>query len=78
MEISGIGSNISFFYPNKENSVKPAEGDVVDIKSQQILSDEEAEKVYNETLSMISNDAFSALTVHSGLSEDRVYALLGA
>lgn len=78
MEISGIGSNISFFYPNKETSVKPATGDVVDIKSQEILSDEEADKVYNETLSMIANDPLSALTAHSGLSEDRVYALLGS
>ena len=80
MEISGIRSTMPFMFQGTEKgaSQKQATGDVVDIQQPQILSDEEAETVFNDTLSMIAHDAVNALSVHSGLSEDRVFALLGA
>ena len=41
------------------------------------MSDEEVEALMTETEQMIGNDYLSALTVHSGLDENRVYRLLG-
>lgn len=81
MEISGIRSTFPFLFQNNEKGVNvdniSNSGDIVDIHTPEILSDEEAENVYNDTLSMIANDHASALSVHSGLSESRVFALLG-
>lgn len=80
MEISGIRSTTPFAFQNfdKDNAaVKRQEGDIVDVKQPELLSDEEAEVVLNDTISMIGSDAASALSVHSGLSENRVFALLG-
>lgn len=80
MEISGIGSSLSYIFPGpeKENGKIANTSDVVDVKQPQILSDEEAENVFSETIAMIKSDAAAALGVHSGLSESRVFALLGA
>lgn len=81
MEISGLGSNIPFMFQAGEKETMEAarqtRGDVVDIHSPELLSDEEAENVLNDTISMIGADSAAALSVHSGLSRSRVYALLG-
>ncbi len=81
MEISGIRSTFPFLFQNNEkgvnvNNIKDL-GDVVDIHSPQILADDEVEGVYNDTLNMITTDHAQALAAHSGLSESRVFALLG-
>ena len=79
MEISGIRSSMPFMFTGKEATVARQEGikDTVDIRGQQLLSDEEAQSVLNESISMIGADHAGALSVHSGLSESRVFALLG-
>lgn len=81
MEISGIRSVFPFLFQDSEKGVNVDKvnnsGDVVDIRGPQILADEEVEGVYNDTLNMIANDRAEALSVHSGLSESRVFALLG-
>lgn len=82
MEISGIRSAFPFLFQSNEkganvDNVKNL-GDIVDINAPEILADEDVEGVYNDTLAMIANDRASALTAHSGLSESRVFALLGA
>ncbi|MDR3357627.1 MAG: hypothetical protein LBN96_01955 [Desulfovibrio sp.] len=38
---------------------------------------EEAESVFNDTLNMITTDTVTALSAHSGLVPERVFALLG-
>lgn len=81
MEISGIRSAFPFLFQNSEKGVNVdninVSGDIVDIHAPEILSDEEAESVFSDTLSMIGADHAQALSVHSGLSENRVFALLG-
>ena len=81
MEISGIRSAFPFLFQNNEKGTSPDVinnlGDRVDIRAPQILADEEVETVYNETLNMIGSDHAQALSAHSGLSENRVFALLG-
>ncbi len=81
MEISGIRSAFPFLFQNNEKGVNVDSinnpGDIVDIHAPELLSDEEAEVVYNDTLAMIGNDHAQALAAHSGLSENRVFALLG-
>lgn len=80
MEISGIRSSLPFVFPGieKDNGHSSVAGDINDVRQPQILSDEEAENVFQDTLGMIAKDAANALGVHSGLSESRVFALLGA
>lgn len=80
MEILGIRSAMPFMFQGSEKTATPKQstGDVIDIRQQPILADEEVEGVFTETLGMIAKDAVSALSVHSGLNEDRVFALLGA
>lgn len=51
--------------------------DKVNLSGVQILADDEVEGVYNDTIGMIASDAANALSVHGGLSENRVFALLG-
>ena len=54
-----------------------ASGDMVSVRPQaRLLEDSEVEGVLDSTLSMISNDIFGALGVHSGLDASRVAALL--
>lgn len=80
MEISGIRSSMPFIFSGAEKEAAQVtnKGDVIDIHQPEILSDEEAKTVFKDTLSMIAQDATAALGVHSGLSESRVFALLGA
>lgn len=81
MEISGIRSTFPFLFQNNEKGVNVDNmnnvGDIVDIHAPQILADDEVEGVYNDTLNIIANDHAQALSAHSGLSESRVFALLG-
>lgn len=79
MEISQISSGQTFSFPTAERAPHAVrnQGDVVDLHGAQLLADDEVEDVLNETMSMIASDSGSALTVHSGLSESRVFALLG-
>lgn len=81
MEISGIGTRLQNLFQNnaKETAHIQHEGiaDRVDVHETPLLSDEEVDDVLNDTMAMITNDPAGALTVHSGLSESRVFALLG-
>lgn len=82
MEISGIRATFPFLFQNNDKGANVDNiknpGDIVDIKAPNILVDEEVEGVYNDTLSMIAGDHAAALSAHAGLSESRVFALLGA
>lgn len=81
MEISQIRSAMPFLFPNAEKEATEAApkslGDTVDIKGVDLIPDEEVDNVLNETISMIGSDSATALSVHSGLNESRVFALLG-
>lgn len=81
MEISGINPSapFSFLLPDKEDSgsAPAAVQDTVDISAPSLLRDDEVEGVLGDTLSMIAQDNAGALAVHRGLSESRVFALLG-
>lgn len=79
MEISQIRSSMPFMFPTPEKESAPVRstGDIVDIQAPQLLADDEVEGVLADTISMIGNDPATALSVHSGLSESRVFALLG-
>lgn len=81
MEISGINPSapFSFLLPDKEDSgsTPAAVQDTVNISAPSLLRDDEVEGVLDDTLSMIAEDNAGALAVHGGLSESRVFALLG-
>lgn len=85
MEILGINPGMSFGYvpsDKEDNAPVPTSGsleqlDTVDISSPYILPDDEVEMVMDETLNMIAQDSMAALSVHGGLSQSRVFALLG-
>lgn len=81
MEISGIRSALPFMFGGNDGeaakSVKNTISDRIDISAHNLLTDEEAESVLADTISMIGSDSAAALSVHSGLSENRVFALLG-
>lgn len=81
MEISQIRSSLPFLFPNAEkeaaSQAPKAAGDIVDVHSPQLIADEDVDDVLNDTIAMIGNDGAAALSVHSGLSEARVFALLG-
>lgn len=80
MEISGIRSSMPFMFPGKESAVaaqKENAMDTVDIRGGRLLDDAEADSVLRETIGMIGVNRADALSVHSGLSESRVFALLG-
>ena len=51
--------------------------DTVDIRAPQLLEDDEVDGVLDDTLNMIAQDNVGALSVHGGLSQSRVFALLG-
>ena len=81
MEISGIQSGMGFNFQASEKSA-PANrtatlADTVNLQGVQVLADDEVEAVYNDTVNMIGTDAGQALSAHAGLSESRVFALLG-
>lgn len=81
MEISGIGSVMPFSFQASERTAAIGSQqnleDKVDLRGVQILADDEVEGVYNDTIGMIGSDAANALSMHGGLSESRVFALLG-
>lgn len=81
MEITGINnffSHLAFPQTSKDDSGStPAPvQDVVNLSIPGRV-DEEAEELLDETLSMLAADNTAALSAHSGLSQSRVYALLG-
>ena len=80
MEISGIRSSMPFVFggAEKEATTINPQKDVIDIHQPELIPDEEVETVFQDTLRMIGEDAATALGIHSGLSESRVFALLGA
>ena len=85
MEIQGLSNNPFFtgIFPDKDgNSAAPAAAaqpvpDTVDVSSPWLLPDDEVDGVLDSTLNMIAQDNLAALSVHGGLSESRVFALLG-
>lgn len=81
MEISQIRTAMPFLFPGSEKEAPAStirnSGDTVDLHGVEILADEDVEGIFNETISMIGSDSAAALSVHSGLSESRVFALLG-
>ncbi|WP_165176817.1 hypothetical protein [Desulfovibrio sp. ZJ369] len=81
MEISGItpSAPFSFLLPDTEDSssTPAAVQDTVHISAPSLLRDDEVEDVLGDTLSMIAGDNAGALAAHGGLSESRVFALLG-
>lgn len=81
MEISQIRNAMPFLFQGAEkeegqNALRSV-GDTVDVHAPELLSDEEAEQVLNDTIAMIGQDSAAALSVHSGLTQSRVFALLG-
>lgn len=81
MEISQVRAAMPFLFPNadKETSavLHKAGGDIVDVHMPELIADEDVDGVLNETISMIGSDNAGALSVHSGLNQARVFALLG-
>ena len=81
MEISGINPSLPFAFtkPDKDDSrsTPAAVQDTVDIRAPQLLEDDEVDGVLDDTLNMIAQDNVGALSVHGGLSQSRVFALLG-
>ena len=51
--------------------------DTVDVRAPRLLEDSEVDSVLDDTLNMIAQDNVAALSVHGGLSQSRVFALLG-
>lgn len=79
MEISQLNASQPFMFPATErgSQIIRNQGDVVDVHAPQLLADDEVEGVLNETIGMIASDPAAALSVHSSLTESRVFALLG-
>lgn len=81
MEISGINPNNHFAFPlpdkDDSGSTPAAVQDVVNLSVPSLLEDDEVDGVLDDTLNMIAQDNVAALSVHGGLSESRVFALLG-
>lgn len=81
MEVSGItvSPNYIFRLPemDDEGSAPAALRDAVSISHPYEFSDEEAEVLLDDTISMIGSDSATALSLHGGLTENRVYQLLG-
>ena len=85
MEIQSLNSNSLFsgIFPDRDGSfaapaaaAQPAP-DTVDVSSPWLLPDDEVDGVLDATMNMISQDNLAALSVHGGLSQSRVFALLG-
>lgn len=87
MDISGVNNQSSVFpfllNLNEDKDDRSGSGpmggiqDTVDIRMPDLLSDDEVDDVMNDTLQMIADDPAGALSVHSGLNQSRVFALLG-
>ena len=80
MNISGINSSNSFAFPSIEKegtaSSTALSHDVVSLNAPNLLADDEVDGVLDDTMSMISQNPMSALSVHGGLSASRVADLL--
>jgi len=80
MNISGINSSNSFAFPSieKEETASPTalSHDVVSLSAPNLLADDEVDGVLEDTMSMISQNPMNALSVHGGLSANRVASLL--
>ncbi len=65
--------------PDKDDSgsAPAAVQDTVNVRAPHLLEDSEVDSVLDDTLSMIAQDNLAALSVHGGLSQSRVFALLG-
>lgn len=81
MEISGINAFHPFTFTRTDKddsgSTPAAVQDVVNLSAPKLLEDHEVDSVMDDTLNMIAQDNVAALSVHGGLSQNRVYALLG-
>lgn len=81
MEISGINSFMPFQFSKTEkdgqNGAVQQMADTVDIHSPQLLADDEVDGVLAESIGLIAGNPLEALSLHN-LSENRVFALLGA
>jgi hypothetical protein len=82
MNISGIDASVflGFRLPSDgEDAARTAAGpmDKVDISLSGLSDDEEAAGVFGGALSAIAADPQGALAAHSGLTQSRVFALLG-
>lgn len=81
MEISGINSFMPFQFAKTEkdeqNGVPQQSVDTIDVRSPQLLADDEVEGVLADSIGMIAENPLKALSLHN-LSESRVFALLGA
>ena len=81
MEISGINTFHPFTFTRTDRddsgSTPAAVQDVVNLSTPQLLEDDEVDAVMDDTLNMIAQDNLAALSVHGGLSQSRVFALLG-
>ncbi len=81
MEIFGINPSLPFAFtiPDKDDSgsIPATVQDTVDVRAPHLLKDNEVGGVLDDTLNMITQDNVGALSVHGGLSQSRVFALLG-
>ena len=81
MEISGLNAFHPFAFPRPDKddsgSTPAAVQDVVNLSTPKLLEDHEVDSVMDDTLTMIAQDNVAALSVHGGLSQSRVYGLLG-
>lgn len=81
MELSGItvSPNYIFRLPemDDEGSAPAALRDSVSLCAPYEFTDEEAELMLDDTINMIGEDSVTALSLHGGLTENRVYQLLG-
>ncbi|MDR1777395.1 MAG: hypothetical protein LBR31_06160 [Desulfovibrio sp.] len=87
MEITGITHSIPFMFrfPGGEDSGStppvahntPDAPDMVTLSGISVLDEDEEQSLYTDTLNMIASDNVAALSVHSGLVPERVFALLG-
>ena len=82
MNISSIDNAYltELYLPERDGhsgSAPVAPQDIVNLSSLPDMTDEEVESLMQETIQMIGSDAIGALSVHSGLDANRVFALLG-
>lgn len=83
MKINAFDASLPFAFFNNDHdkdmtaTASAAPQDVVNVNSPRLLRDDEVDNVLQETIQGITNDGAAALSLHSGLSESRVFALLG-
>lgn len=81
MEISALDKALpfNFIMTDKDGmgNVPPVAQDFVDISAPQLLADDEVDDVLDATIDMLARDNVAALSVHGGLTQSRVFSLLG-